>query len=135
LQASCKQCKVAYDAANSDRRRARQLKRRQANPQLWRFNAKKANCKSQNVPFELVFEEMYWPTHCPVLGIELDYGIGQRSNSMVFFRLDHDIWYVPGNVIVTSNRANNILYNASVKELRQVLEFIEAYEKKRETQV
>lgn len=71
--------------------------------------------------------DIVWPTHCPVLGIKLDYPerSGQRkdlfgiaaANYPSLDRWDNSLGYVPGNVFVISFRANTLKSNATPAEI------------------
>jgi len=52
--------------------------------------------------------DVEFPTHCPILGIPLVYGIGNSGGGgkATFDRIDNDRGYVPGNVRIISHRAN-----------------------------
>lgn len=73
--------------------------------------------------------DLIWPTHCPVLGIELDYtprGQGRSANNPsnpTLDRWDNTKGYVPGNVFVISMRANTLKNNASWQELQAVVRY------------
>lgn len=72
--------------------------------------------------------DIYWPTHCPVLGLELDYSTpqGKRKpgpNSPTLDRWDNTKGYVVGNVYVISMRANTIKSNATADELIAVAKY------------
>lgn len=93
-----------------------------------RFRRKVQNCKDTKTPFLVEFEDILWPTHCPVLGIELDYyGVaGSRNEASVSFdRVDSTMGYVPGNVIVISWRANRIKNDGTSEEHRKIAEYID----------
>lgn len=70
--------------------------------------------------------DLDWPTHCPVLGIELDYTtpVGQRplrgANLPSLDRWDNAKGYVLGNVRVISLRANLLKNDATWQELMAV---------------
>lgn len=72
--------------------------------------------------------EIYWPSHCPVLGIELDYSrCGSRKAhnpaNPSLDRWDNSKGYVPGNVFVISWRANALKSNATWQELEAVTRY------------
>lgn len=91
-----------------------------------KYRAKKANAKRAGVEFTVPFSELVFPTHCPVLGIELDYMTeGRQDNSVSFDRLDPTKGYVSGNVVVVSFRANRIKNNANWEELQKIADFYE----------
>lgn len=93
-----------------------------------RFSRKKQNCKSNDILFDLEFSDVFWPTHCPVLGIELDYWgeAGTRvENSPSFDKLDPSKGYVKGNVQIISWRANRIKNDGTAEEHRKIAEYID----------
>lgn len=93
------------------------------------FNSKKAQAKRHGIEFTLVLADTLWPEFCPVLGIKLVYerdrGGGRRpyDDSPSFDRINSTLGYIPGNVLIVSNRANAIKRNASPEELRKVAKF------------
>lgn len=70
--------------------------------------------------------DIHWPSHCPVLGIELDYTTpkGQRlhnaANLPSIDRWDNMKGYTAENVRVISLRANALKSNATWQELMAV---------------
>ncbi|CAB5155474.1 hypothetical protein UFOVP149_11 [uncultured Caudovirales phage] len=103
---------------------------RQNKPHLYIFKSKKGRAKASGIDFNLVLADVYWPTHCPVLGMELDYSQGTKANgakpnSPSFDRIDPTKGYLTGNVIIVSQLANQIKSNASVDQLKQVAAFYE----------
>ena len=105
------------------------VERCNAKPQWYRFLHKKANAKTSGIDFDLQYDELEWPVHCPVLGLELDYSFGKRTgvppNSPSFDRIDPNMGYVRGNVIIVSHLANAIKTNATVDQLKKVAAFYE----------
>ncbi len=78
--------------------------------------------------------DLDWPTHCPVLGIELDYPArtGDRKNRHAqdnwpsLDRWDSAKGYVPGNVFVISYRANTLKNTATYEEYLKIAEYLKA---------
>lgn len=76
-------------------------------------------------------EDLHWPTHCPVLGLELDYStprglrdvMGDKNSRPSIDRWDNSKGYVPGNCFVISYRANVIKNNATAEELQAVANY------------
>lgn len=84
--------------------------------------------KRTGVPNTLEIEDIKIPEVCPVLGIPLFYGDGVScDNSPTIDRIVPEVGYVPGNIIVVSNRANRIKSNASWRELQMLTRFYEKY--------
>ena len=92
-----------------------------------KFRNKRANCTRTGQEFSIEFGDLDFPTHCPILGIELDYfnDEGYLDNSPSFDRIDHNKGYVKGNVAVISMRANRIKNNGTAAEHRKIADFID----------
>lgn len=89
-----------------------------------KFRQKKANSKREE--WTITFGELVWPTHCPVLGIELDYFSEIRvENSVSFDRIDSQKGYITGNVKIISWRANRIKNDGTAEEHRKIAEYIQ----------
>jgi hypothetical protein len=88
----------------------------------------KRRAKEQDVPFNLTEDDLIIPTICPVLGIPLFHSEGSSSdNSPTVDRIIPDVGYVPGNVVVVSSRANRLKSDASLEELRRVIDYYEHF--------
>ena len=93
---------------------------------------KKRNSKSKctNLPFDLTWADLEWPTLCPVLGMPIDYlldGGGRNEMSCSFDRLDSTLGYVKGNVRVISWRANRIKNDGTAEEHRRIAAYIDKH--------
>lgn len=74
--------------------------------------------------------DIVWPSHCPVLGLELDY-FTPRGSRIVnnpanpsLDRWDNTKGYVPGNVFVISYRANTIKNTATYAEVLKIAKYL-----------
>lgn len=90
----------------------------------------KRRAEENGVIFEISIEDFGpLPTHCPVLGIELNYGRsiarGFINNRPSVDRVDPSLGYLKGNVRVISWRANRLKSDATVQELRSILDYME----------
>lgn len=88
------------------------------------FQNARVRARLAEVPFTITVNDIIIPTHCPVLGIPLvknKRGGGNDSPSLD--RIRPELGYVPGNVIVVSQKANRIKSNATLKELRDIASF------------
>jgi hypothetical protein len=92
----------------------------------------KSRARRAGLPFDISVDTMYWPTHCPVLGLELSYnkapttkreGWQNQSNTATLDRHVNELGYVLGNVNVISHRANRIKSDATPLELMQVAKY------------
>lgn len=76
--------------------------------------------------------DLIWPTHCPVLGLELEYpertgerkGQTMQPNWPSLDRWDNAKGYVPGNVFVISLRANSLKNSATYDEILRVAKYL-----------
>lgn len=95
--------------------------------QNFSFRRKRQNAKNKHWEFTLTKEDLEWPTHCPILGIELDwFADGRSENSPSFDRIDTTKGYVPGNVIICSWRANRIKNNGTAEEHYKIAKWLES---------
>ena len=93
--------------------------------QRQKLRAKKANAMRVGYTFTVQYGDLVWPTHCPVLGLELDYFAESRQeNSPSFDRFDTDRGYEPGNVHIVSWRANRIKNDGTAEEHEKIAEYI-----------
>jgi hypothetical protein len=91
-----------------------------------KFRRKKAsNYKHE---WTISFNDIVFPTHCPVLGIELDYFASERQeNSVSFDRIDSSKGYVKGNVVIMSWRANRIKNDGTAEEHQKIANFLNQF--------
>lgn len=89
-----------------------------------KWRGKKGNANSRGIPFSLTFATIDWPSHCPVLGIKLDYeAVGRQEDSVSFDRLDPSKGYEDGNVVIVSWRANRIKNDGTPEEHQKIADF------------
>jgi len=90
-------------------------------------NLKRSFCKIRGLPFNLTAEylESLWVETCPVLGLPLIRGDKTADNGAALDRIDPKKGYVKGNVAYISARANRIKYDASLEELKKLVEWYE----------
>lgn len=102
---------------------------RKRNPETWaadRLSNIKCRCKRNGLDFDLDEDDLLLPGVCPVLGIPLALGLpATHPNSVHVDRLDPNQGYVKGNVQIISGRANYLKKDATLEEMRAVLEYME----------
>lgn len=102
-------------------------KQRATDPRAWLIQKSRASAQTRGLDHTITVDDIQWPTHCPVLGIALDYlgerGWEGRENGPSFDRWDNDQGYVPGNVRVISWRANRLKNNGTWQELMAVARY------------
>lgn len=91
---------------------------------MWYRSKKRAS--SRNLDFDLVEEDIVIPALCPVLGIPiLRDAIKNSDNSPSLDRIDNSKGYVKENVRVISFRANSIKRDATLTEMKKIVEYME----------
>jgi len=93
------------------------------------FTRKKQNAKYSKWGWDVKINDVVFPTHCPIIGIELDWFAEYRAdNSPSFNRIDPTKGYTPENTIICSWRANRIKNNGTAEEHEKIAEFIRNHE-------
>lgn len=80
--------------------------------------------QERGLEFDLVYEDLVYPTHCPVLGIELENDTSDRNTSPALDRFDNDKGYTMDNVRIISGRANDLKKDGTVEEIEAILEYM-----------
>jgi len=83
----------------------------------------RVRAKRMGIEVNITIEDLApYPSHCPILGIELDYGMkGKRTPASASIdRINSKLGYVKGNVRIISWRANDVRGDATAKELAAV---------------
>jgi hypothetical protein len=79
--------------------------------------------------WSIEYNDVVWPTHCPVLGIEIDYySEGRTENSPSFDRTNPSLGYVKGNVQIISYRANRIKNDGNAQEHLLIYQYLKNHE-------
>jgi hypothetical protein len=94
-----------------------------------KFRTKKANSIRVGIDFDIEFGDIDFPTHCPILGIELDYFSenGYLENAPSFDRVDPNKGYVKNNVAIISMKANRIKNNGTAEDHENIAKYIRSY--------
>jgi hypothetical protein len=81
-----------------------------------RFQNKRRNTKAKE--FDIKFSDIEFTTHCPLLGIPLNYNqtMWKADDYPTFDRIDNTKGYVKGNVHIVSWRANRMKGTGSPEE-------------------
>jgi hypothetical protein len=133
----CKNCKGEYDKEyrksekvqshqNSkiyrDRKKEYRKKRYNEDLRVVLFEQAKYRAKNKSLPFNIEIEDVLIPEKCPLLEIPLfrkPYGerTGFHMNSPSLDRIQPELGYTKGNVMVISMKANAMKYSANLNEL------------------
>jgi hypothetical protein len=88
-------------------------------------NKKSVVLREGKYEWNLKFGDIDWPTHCPILGLELNYfAEGREECSPSFYRIHNTKGYIPGNVKIVSWRANRIKNDGSLEEHLKIVEYL-----------
>lgn len=88
----------------------------------------KSRAKQNNIPFNLELADIIIPETCPLLGIPIEIQLkkGYHPNSPSLDKIIPEKGYIKGNVWVISNRANTLKNDATLQELKTLVENLEA---------
>jgi hypothetical protein len=88
------------------------------------WSAKKRAVKI-GVPFNLRWQDINMPTHCPILGLKFETSAsGGSDNSPTIDRIIPSVGYIASNVHVICMKANRIKNNATASEVQAVANFL-----------
>jgi hypothetical protein len=122
----CKRKRGKCNECLRDLERERARLRRQSDPRWEMHRSAKYRAKRLGIPFDLTLDDIVIPEYCPVLGIRLMHGDGKiHDASPTLDKTDPAGGYVRSNTRVMSHRANRIKTDATIAELRMVLEYLE----------
>ena len=100
------------------------LEARNRDPRHKMLSHAKTRAKRYDLPLDITVEDINIPEFCPVLGIELQRGVGRpQDNSPSLDRIIPNLGYVVGNVEVISYRANTLKRDATPEELQKLYEY------------
>ena len=87
----------------------------------------KNRAKQSDIPFNLELTDIVIPEKCPLLGIpiEIQPKKGYHPNSPSLDKIIPEKGYIKGNVWVISNRANTLKNDATLQELKTLVENLE----------
>lgn len=85
----------------------------------------KQRAKSNKLEFNIDRSDIFIPEKCPVLGIMIKCGNNKLSDtSPSIDRINPLLGYIKGNVRVISWRANRLKSDASIDEVKQILNYM-----------
>ena len=114
LRADCRECESK-----------KKLNRTRSNPKIDLLRWARYRAEKKGREFNLTLEDIQLPEYCPVLGIKLEKSDSKNSyGSYSVDRIDSSKGYVKGNIQVISHRANSLKGNATVEELKKLLEYM-----------
>lgn len=94
------------------------------------INRLKSSAKKRGIDFNLStsdIDEIGIPITCPVLNIPIYFNNGKvQDDSISFDRIDSTKGYTVDNVIIVSHRVNKLKSNASLEEMRSMVDFYDS---------
>jgi hypothetical protein len=91
------------------------------------LNQIKSSAKKRNILFDLTvvdLNELSFPLTCPALGMPLKFNTGgPKDDSYSVDRIDSRLGYTVDNIIIISYRANVLKNNATLEELKMIVDF------------
>jgi hypothetical protein len=125
-----KEARAAWGKANNEKRREYVRRWEERHPREYMIQKSKHNAKSRGIEHTITVTDLEWPTHCPVLGIELAYDRKRkgprRYNYASLDRKDNAKGYVPGNVFIISWWANRLKHDMTIQEVEQLLSYMKS---------
>lgn len=137
LQAECKSCmrqrNNSWQRKNKVTRTAKKIaqineaRRKDPLRALWKNARERA--RNRGLEFTIRWEDLRVPSHCPILCIPLQshLGLGRTGHHVDYSpsidRIDNSRGYTPDNIVIVSYRANRLKSDASIEELRKIVEF------------
>jgi hypothetical protein len=86
----------------------------------------KSRAKKNNLAFNIELDDIVIPERCPLLGIKIESTEVRNSpNSPSLDKIIPEKGYIKGNVWVISNRANTLKNDATLSELKTLVENLE----------
>ena len=86
----------------------------------------KSRAKKNNLPFNIELDDIVIPERCPLLGIKIESTEVRNSpNNPSLDKIIPEKGYIKGNVWVISNRANTLKNDATIQELKTLVENLE----------
>ena len=85
------------------------------------FNRTRSRATAKNINFNLELSDIIIPKECPVFKVPFIYNDKDWSASID--RINPNLGYIKGNIMIISNKANRIKNDASLKDLQQVVSF------------
>ena len=94
-------------------------------PEKKMFYAARGRAKKRDLECTIILSDIVIPKTCPVLGIPIITDGVLNANSPSIDRHDPEIGYTPENISVVSFRANTLKSDATLQEIKKLLDYLE----------
>jgi len=96
-----------------------------SNAILRKFKMLRGILKARGSRITLKFSDLKYPTHCPILGIKLNYfNTSRKDNSVSIDRINNNKGYVKNNIQILSWRANRLKSDGTINEHIKIAKFL-----------
>ena len=112
----------AYYQKNKEKLKKRQKDNYWKNLGNYLFYAAKQRAIKYGLEFNIEKTDVVIPEICPVFGFKFERGNRDRTPSLD--RIDPSKGYIKGNIAVISFRANRLKGNATLDEIRKVIDYL-----------
>lgn len=119
---------MPYVGSEKDKadRRAAAVRWRNRHPEQRMVEDARRRARERGIPCTISRHDVVIPSHCPVLGIPLVRKQGKPvDGSPSLDRVHNTEGYTPNNIAVISMKANRIKNNATLDELKAVVNYME----------
>lgn len=117
---------------------SRKKEKYRINPEIYMFRAARKRAKEKGLEFSITEEGVRIALEktkningeyiCPVFNIKMEINKNRSGdNSFTIDRIDNSKGYIPSNIAIISWRANSLKRDATIDELRNVLNYIENF--------
>lgn len=96
-------------------------------PEYILWQQAKTRAKKEHLPFDIEYTDIVIPKFCPVFSnVELKKNVGcPGDDSPSVDKIIPELGYVKGNICVISFKANSIKRDATIDEMRKILDYME----------
>jgi hypothetical protein len=100
-----------------------------SSPEEYILKGTSSRAKERGIHFDLDINDIVIPEVCPVFKTPLRFSeIGRESTTPSIDRVDNNLGYTKTNIRIISWRANRLKNNLTIKEVRALLDYMEANE-------
>ena len=121
LSSWCTPCRIELS-------REGRKKRRLEKPFVFKTHNLKSSANAQGIPYDLTPEylESIWTGRCAIFGIPISYqGNDNERPTAEIDKITPSLGYVKGNVAWVCHRANRLKDNATLEELKKIVNYLE----------
>jgi exonuclease VII large subunit len=109
---------------DTQKRARKKLKENSPERMIWKENRKRA--RARGIQFNLEPSDIVIPKVCPILGIELSFGVGRvHEASPSLDRIIPSLGYVKGNCFIISSKANRMKQDNTIEDFMKILKYIQ----------